>query len=41
MGGKVLAAGDQVKVSGTIYCHGNNGEDRLPCSIYVERIDAP
>lgn len=41
MGGKTLAAGDTVKLSGPLDCHGNNGEDRLPCSMYVERIDAP
>ncbi|EYF08890.1 Hypothetical protein CAP_2751 [Chondromyces apiculatus DSM 436] len=40
MGGKVLVAGDRVKVSGNLHCHGNNGEDRLPCSMYVERVDS-
>lgn len=41
MGGKILKAGDKVKVSGTLYCHGNNNEDRLPCEIRVDRIDVP
>jgi len=41
MGGKVLSAGDRVKVSGNLDCHGNNGEDRLPCHMDVARIDAP
>lgn len=40
MGGKVLSAGDTVKVSGHIYCHGNNGEDVLPCKMDVDRVDA-
>lgn len=41
MGGKVIAYGERVKVSGKLRCHGNNNEDRLPCSMSVERIDAP
>ena len=41
MGGKVLAAGDHVKLSGDLRCHGNNGEDSLPCSMDVDRIDVP
>jgi hypothetical protein len=41
MGGKVLVAGDRVKLSGNLHCHGNNGEDSLPCSMYVDRIDVP
>ncbi|APR76571.1 Hypothetical protein A7982_01918 [Minicystis rosea] len=40
-GGKVLSAGDRVKVSGNLRCHGNNGEDVLPCKMDVERIDVP
>jgi hypothetical protein len=41
VGGKVLTAGDSVKMSGTLRCHGNNGEDHLPCLMDVDRIDAP
>jgi hypothetical protein len=41
MGGKVLSAGARVQVSGTLRCHGNNGEDQLPCSMEVDRVDAP
>ncbi|MFT3774653.1 MAG: hypothetical protein QM820_55590 [Minicystis sp.] len=41
MGGKVIAFGERVKVSGKLHCHGNNGEDRLPCSMSVDRIDTP
>jgi hypothetical protein len=40
MGGKPFADGDSLKVSGTVRCRGNNGEERLPCSIYAERLDA-
>lgn len=41
VGGKVIGFGERVKVSGNLHCHGNNGEDRLPCSISVARIDTP
>lgn len=41
MGGKVLSAGERVKVTGNLHCLGNNNEDHLPCSMYVDRIDVP
>lgn len=41
MGGKTFAAGDRVKLSGNLRCHGNNGEDSLPCSMRVDRVDPP
>jgi hypothetical protein len=40
MDGKVLGHGSSAKLSGSLDCHGNNGEDWLPCKLHVERVDA-
>lgn len=37
MGGKVLAFGDKVKVSGNLHCK-NGSEPSLPCKMRVDRI---